>query len=152
MKDSYSTQTSKSGYSNRQSQLTEGLGETFLRHIKESKRWQEDLISAIHQDDSSFMDRGLSVSTTERDIRLQKKLIDKLYFPQISDRENRIVDAYEKTFQWIYKDPESEETPWPSFTKWLKDGSGLYWITSKAGSGKSTLMKYIYKDRRTFKI
>lgn len=32
---------------------------------------------------------------------------------------------------------------WNDFVAWLEEGDGLYWIAGKAGSGKSTLMKYI---------
>ncbi|PMD59592.1 uncharacterized protein K444DRAFT_663675, partial [Hyaloscypha bicolor E] len=148
MKDSHSAQSSMRGY-------TEGLGETFLKYIEESKRWQADLINEIHRDQSSATERGISAAVshphaTGREKRLEQKLIDLLYFPETSDRENRIVVAHKKTFRWIYSDPDSGGTPWPSFTKWLQSGSGLYWITGKAGSGKSTLMKFIYNNDLTF--
>lgn len=35
------------------------------------------------------------------------------------------------------------------FSTWLQSGSGIYWICGKAGSGKSTLMKYLTKNDRT---
>jgi hypothetical protein len=123
---------------------TEGLGETFLGRIDESKRWQTDLINAIHRDQSGATNRALRPTTeswTEREQKLQKIFLERLYFPEISDRENRIVAAHENTFQWIFKDPGLGGTPWPSFVDWLENGSGFYWITGKAGSGKSTLMK-----------
>ena len=59
------------------------------------------------------------------------------------DREDRIVEAYEDTFTWIFK---SQDTSWISFAEWLKNSQGdsqLYWITGKPASGKSTLMKFI---------
>ncbi|OCL07889.1 hypothetical protein AOQ84DRAFT_222459 [Glonium stellatum] len=42
---------------------------------------------------------------------------------------------------------------WDNFVEWLEgsDGRNIYWITGKAGSGKSTLMKYLYNDPRTIK-
>jgi ABC-type ATPase involved in cell division len=57
--------------------------------------------------------------------------------------------AHEKTFDWIFDDVE--ETASNSFCVWLQGTreEGLYWIYGKAGSGKSTLMKYICKDPRT---
>src|ERR1700733_6219681 len=37
-----------------------------------------------------------------------------------------------------------------SFVSWLRDHSQpVFWISGKAGSGKSTLMKYIRRDERT---
>ncbi|KAK4209406.1 hypothetical protein QBC37DRAFT_391283 [Rhypophila decipiens] len=38
---------------------------------------------------------------------------------------------------------------WHSFSQWLESDDSIYWITGKAGSGKSTLMKYIFQDQRT---
>jgi hypothetical protein len=33
--------------------------------------------------------------------------------------------------------------------EWLEEGSGIYWINGKAGSGKTTLMKYIVEHATT---
>ncbi|KAE9371246.1 hypothetical protein N431DRAFT_558808 [Stipitochalara longipes BDJ] len=45
--------------------------------------------------------------------------------------------------------PATEDLPWSDFAKWLKSGQGIYWINGKAGSGKSTLMRYVYDHERT---
>ena len=39
--------------------------------------------------------------------------------------------------------------PWHDFMRWLESGHGTYWISGKAGSGKSTLMNLICQDPRT---
>ena len=36
-----------------------------------------------------------------------------------------------------------------SFTTWLREGTGVFHVSGKAGSGKSTLMKYLCINRRT---
>lgn len=43
---------------------------------------------------------------------------------------------------------------WDNFAKWLGEqrlgeDDGLYWIEGKAGSGKSTLMRYIFDNKQT---
>jgi hypothetical protein len=40
---------------------------------------------------------------------------------------------------------------WDSFTEWLSatDGDDVFWISGKPGSRKSTLMKYLFNDKRT---
>jgi hypothetical protein len=154
MRESQSTQAELKDNLYILDQATVGIGEQFLEYIKESKRWQADLINAIHRDSSSFKDRGLisTIGTNlERDERLQKQLLERLCFPGMTDRQDRIVEAHKETFRWIFESPK-KSTPWPSFTRWLQSGSGLYWITGKAGSGKSTLMKYIYNDPRTLRF
>lgn len=34
---------------------------------------------------------------------------------------------------------------WDNLYSWLRHDSGIYWVSGKAGSGKSTLMKYLYE-------
>jgi hypothetical protein len=83
---------------------------------------------------------------------VHEKLLALLKFEEMEDRHERIAEAFEKTFQWIFHDLDSEspqETRWVSFAGWLASSSSLYWITGKAGSGKSTLIKYVAQDRRT---
>ncbi|KAI0386447.1 hypothetical protein F5Y04DRAFT_276054 [Hypomontagnella monticulosa] len=77
------------------------------------------------------------------------KVLSCLFFRQIMDREETLSEAHQNTYDWIFCDPEAEEKPWSPFIQWLERGTGCYWISGKAGSGKSTLMKYVYHDRRT---
>ena len=56
----------------------------------------------------------------------------------ITDRRFREIDAaHDHTLSWIYEESELR------LSDWLDHGQGLYWITGKPGSGKSTAMKYI---------
>ncbi|TRX89796.1 hypothetical protein FHL15_009386 [Xylaria flabelliformis] len=38
---------------------------------------------------------------------------------------------------------------WSNFRQWLREDTSMYWISGKAGSGKSTLMSHIVNDQRT---
>ncbi|KAI1748636.1 hypothetical protein F4782DRAFT_346930 [Xylaria castorea] len=38
---------------------------------------------------------------------------------------------------------------WSNFRQWLREDTSMYWISGKAGSGKSTLMAHIVDDERT---
>jgi hypothetical protein len=55
--------------------------------------------------------------------------------------------AEKGTFSWIFTSPETmrEKEDQLSITlpDWLRTGSGIFHITGKPGSGKSTLMKYL---------
>lgn len=68
-----------------------------------------------------------------------------LWFPVIDEREEQITDAELETFNWILKPPKREDHTWDNFLEWLEHGKSVYWISGKAGSGKSTLMKYLSK-------
>ena len=62
--------------------------------------------------------------------------------------------AHQKTFQWIFEPdgPDMSTRRWDNFVQWLEQGDGLYWISGKAGSGKSTLMSYIYQNEQTSRL
>jgi len=84
-----------------------------------------------------------------------KTLLLSLTFASQTTREEAIPDAFQRTFDWIFgerpsQDPAGEDM-WSPFPQWLKSGSSdVYWITGKPGSGKSTMMKYLIRDARTF--
>lgn len=66
-----------------------------------------------------------------------------LYSQVFEDRMKQINDAHTHTFTWLYDDSKT------GFEQWLREGKGLYWVSGKPGSGKSTLMKYALWHPRT---
>ena len=67
----------------------------------------------------------------------------------MDDRYNGIEKAYQSvigtrksTYDWVF------DRPGPGFVDWLETGHGIFWVNGKAGSGKSTLMKFIRDDSR----
>ncbi|MDI1486102.1 MAG: hypothetical protein OHK93_004292 [Ramalina farinacea] len=83
----------------------------------------------------------------ERNLYCDKYLAS-LHFPEIHSRQEKIAKAHQETFKWIFDDSVEAVRPWANFVHWLKTESGIYWISGKAGSGKSTLMNYIQQDER----
>ena len=53
-----------------------------------------------------------------------------------------VVGAHKSTYDWMF------DQPGPGFVDWLERGHGIFWINGKAGSGKSTLMKFIRDNPR----
>ncbi|KAI9150192.1 Urea amidolyase [Paramyrothecium foliicola] len=82
-------------------------------------------------------------------------ILDSLHFRGISDRRNAISQTYAGTFDWVWGqdvDNDNEHVQWDHLSKWLQDEDAqCYWISGKAGSGKSSLMKYIQDDPRLIK-
>ena len=75
------------------------------------------------------------------------RLLQSLGFESMNLRQNEIEERHDKTFEWIYSgDPEHFGY---SLRQWLKTGEGVYWISGKAGSGKSTFIKFLCQDIRT---
>ena len=103
----------------------------------------------IIEDERIFASRKEVLPTVASQQEVEKRLLQHLKFPAIRDREERISRALTNTFEWIYLERVSEEAKWTCFVQWLQSDNGLYWITGKAGSGKSTLMKFLHLDPRT---
>ena len=84
---------------------------------------------------------------------IQQMLLNSLSFPAMRTRQDEITIAYHSTFQWMFQEPspEADLLPWTNFVRWLRSGNDVYWINGKAGSGKSTLVKYIFNDPRSSK-
>jgi hypothetical protein len=51
-----------------------------------------------------------------------------------------VESAYRSTFDWILTPPEL------GLTDWVRNGTCVFWINGKPGSGKSTAMKHIYQN------
>lgn len=98
-----------------------GLGAAFQDHIAPYILNVEELISEKRQ-----------------------SILRSLYFEQLREREFTITDAHTKTFQWVFGGNTSFR-----FREWLREQNWIYWITGKAGSGKSTLMKFITEQYAT---
>jgi hypothetical protein len=94
--------------------------------------------------------------STDQKIRTKivEELLNSLRFPSITDRIESVDESHRKTFDWIFRRIENttqyaEGRRWGNFSAWLRSGKGIYWINGKAGSGKSTLMKYIANHYKT---
>ncbi|KAM6527188.1 hypothetical protein FSOLCH5_003260 [Fusarium solani] len=72
----------------------------------------------------------------------QKKILASLWFAMMQDREDTIYKAYHRTYEWLFCDPVAEQKPWDNFRNFLSSDTEIYWITGKAGSGKSALTKF----------
>ncbi|KAK5989024.1 hypothetical protein PT974_10522 [Cladobotryum mycophilum] len=77
-------------------------------------------------------------------VKFSRELHTELYSPELDFRIDQIEEPFQDTFKWIFD--------LPIFCNWLHEGSGLFWIHGKPGSGKSTLMKFIYRSQQTWEL
>jgi hypothetical protein len=99
-----------------------------------------------------------------RSADLTQRILPSLQYDEIHVREDRIPEAHASTFEWVFKKQELGFTDWATHSEdglhspprhrgiMLTIPTGLYWITGKPGSGKSTLIKFIVGQRRTRKL
>lgn len=86
-----------------------------------------------------------SAATAEQCLSRRKyeDVLRSLLFPEIVQRHSEIPSAHQNTFGWALNDEST------NLSRWLREGEGTYWIQGKAGSGKSTLMKYLEQESKT---
>jgi len=87
----------------------------------------------------------LSVSIgAEQKLRIcvQKTILNSLEYDEMTTRYENVTEAHPQTFQWAFDAP-AEEKSWSDLSDWLKTGDDVYWVSGKAGSGKSTFMKHL---------
>ncbi|MCJ1453992.1 hypothetical protein MMC28_004342 [Mycoblastus sanguinarius] len=79
------------------------------------------------------------------------RIVESLRFKEITERVERIAEAHPKTFDWLFEESQLnfKNRPKASILKWLRASSGIYWVNGRAGSGKSTLMKYFHRHEKT---
>ena len=106
--------------------------------LDENKKTKEDISNAFREHERRQAER-----------EQHTHLLDSLWFAEILVREETIADAHRKTFRWIFDESGRAVLPWNNFVTWLENGEGIYWISGKAGSGKSTLMNFLCQHERT---
>jgi len=78
----------------------------------------------------------------------QHRILSKLWFASLESRQQAVSPQLKNTFEWALA-TSTEDSSGCGLAHWLRQGSGLFWVRGKAGSGKSTLMKFICEDERT---
>ena len=86
-------------------------------------------------------------STTETTLTNDERqaYVNSLRFDQIDARHATIKTAHAKTCRWLLKN--TEYLDWLDHKKRVEH-NGFFWIKGKPGTGKSTLMKYIFANAR----
>lgn len=142
--------------------------EELQRAGRESLEKLEEIhkLHSISRDDRRSRDIALTESINGLATKLDKlfsfgsklsaehMILEGLRYKRMADRHEKIVDAHTKTFEWIYHDYVSEEKARQGriFVDWLAHGNGVFWIRGKAGSGKSTLMKFLSHHEETERV
>ena len=81
----------------------------------------------------------------------EQRILKSLSFESRPVRHSSIPSAYSRTFEWAFEDGEPHPNPSDGdrggprgdLLRWLREGSGFFWVSGKPGSGKSTFMKFL---------
>ncbi|KAL6789794.1 hypothetical protein J3E68DRAFT_439026 [Trichoderma sp. SZMC 28012] len=83
---------------------------------------------------------------SSRDIPDLDSIIRSLRVDERDERLQQIDKNAGCSFEWAFEDPSI------GLTNWLQKGDGLYWVSGRPASGKSTFMKFLYHDKRTSQL
>jgi len=115
------------------------------------QQWDQSLASK-----QDLQDRSKALTEIIREgykFKKQYRLLNTLNYSSMRSRHARIVEAHARTFDWIFVPPDEvpkdRKLPVVKFVRWLRQSDSIYWISGKAGSGKSTLMKYLSNHQNT---
>jgi len=79
-----------------------------------------------------------------------QQLLASLRFAEMNARYNEIRDTQHETFEWVFHQAERDDgVQQSSLVYWFKEQHGTYLIQGKAGSGKSTFMKFLFEHLKT---
>ncbi|OIW26018.1 hypothetical protein CONLIGDRAFT_635794 [Coniochaeta ligniaria NRRL 30616] len=76
-------------------------------------------------------------------VERQETIIRSLSFSELRRRHDDIPQAHRETLKWLF-DPRRT-----GLKQWLHEGEGIFWVSGLAGSGKSTLMKFLSDEQQT---
>lgn len=80
------------------------------------------------------------------ELEKEQGILRSLSFGQLYDRESAIPPAHQRTFEWMLSNTDG------GFVQWLKEQNCTFWVSGKAGSGKSTLMRYLTEHSTTHQM
>jgi hypothetical protein len=132
-----------------------------LTNSTQKEQWQTELMEGIYEEVSTT--RPISPMSSSHFLYPEELgvpvacFLRNLGFDGMTSRHTQIEKAHESTFKWIFEDQTDCRQPWSDFPAWLSADSkasttaesNIYWVTGKAGSGKSTMMKYLHHQEDT---
>lgn len=107
-------------------------------------------ISSLSDDAQAQLRGLLSTLQAATDVTKQAHIRESLAFPEMRGRFDLVSEAHEETFHWLVDGTRTEDTDTSNahkvFSDWLTKGDGIFHISGKLGSGKSTLMKFLSEN------
>jgi hypothetical protein len=96
----------------------------------------------------------VELDVSKEAVAKEQAILKSLSFESQPVRHTIIPEAHKQTFRWVFQTPTSDTTDTSDTTKllsWLEKDNGVFWVSGKPGSGKSTLMKFIADEVATIK-
>lgn len=161
-----------------QDQLAFALDILHIDATQHSQALLEETLQSIGQTNENISKASDKVDKVEKTLssveerNKARSIVDSLRIERFHERRLTVEDAHAKTFRWIFNErissdvnskvksqSDSDEftrskdrcgsSDESRFAAWLKQDGDVFWIRGKAGSGKSTLMKFLVDSQKT---
>lgn len=127
----------------RSAQVPQVKKQPLIKHPKKAFHFQGPSKEDTVQLGTSLSSALLNLREEGHRLNSEQSILNSLYFETLGTRFGRISVAHHRTFDWLLSKDQDDAPFNPKFTEWLERKQGVYWIAGKAGSGKSTLMKFL---------
>jgi len=92
------------------------------------------------------------MSVSQKNVDKELGVLRSLYFSARPVRHQCISDAHRETFLWAFEPPAESPAGSTYLSNWMRNGEGVFWVSGKPGSGKSTFMKFVADESRTRRL
>ncbi|KAI6843343.1 hypothetical protein KC332_g3577 [Hortaea werneckii] len=104
--------------------------------VRNDQKYQSQGLSALEVSLTDLTRQVTAMQTLTATVSRNDCVLRNLTFPEMAARYKGIPQAYKTTYSWIFEDNGI-------FQRWLTMSDKTFWIGGKAGSGKSTFMKFL---------
>ncbi|KAI7352978.1 hypothetical protein KC354_g11756 [Hortaea werneckii] len=104
--------------------------------VRNDQKDQSHTISALESSLKDLTRQVTAVQTIAANVSRDDSVLRNLTFPEMTARYKNITKAYKTTCSWIFEGDGL-------FQQWLTISDKTFWVSGKAGSGKSTFMKFL---------
>ncbi|XWW94507.1 hypothetical protein V2A60_002450 [Cordyceps javanica] len=135
----------------------EKVSDAIIQHQQLTSVEMKDRFEALNLETQGYIAHQHQTTLAEAARTAQlKALLDSLYFPEIFAREQAIKEAEEMSCSFIFRavmtsNRDVDESGESAFSTWLAQDEPVFWMTGKAGTGKSVIMKYAFRHEETSK-
>jgi len=144
---SFEARAMQSKSSQQLNQISEAL--EVLQTKIDTIKFDKDETEISSDDIVSLTTRVSQLSLTTQKYANEHVFLTSLHYSQRPVRHENITEAHRTTFSWTLSDVEACTGESSGLVEWLKGGDGIFWLSGRPGSGKSTLMKFVADHQKT---
>lgn len=114
-----------------------------IEQLRADVRWYSQRQKEGNDEAQALITKLHLLSEEGKRVANEERILEGLKFDEWKRRFVVVKKAHTSTYEWMLEDSKDTLIPPTGFRRWLESQNGIFWICGKAGSGKSTLMKFL---------